>query len=98
MTDSLAAQYLLHHAHTDERRLVGRVIDAMRLRLEVGCLRLKNIGHPRLRIPIVERKPRALHLHHHPMTLLETVALLMKVDGKLERRIWHQRLGHRETL
>jgi len=43
-------------------------------------LRLKDILDEFLRVAIVERKPGALHLHHHAMTFLETVIGAVQID------------------
>ena len=55
----------------------------MRLRTVVARLRLEDVRHERLRVAIVEREPRALHLHHDAVAALERVRLVVDVDAAL---------------
>src|SRR3954462_13580141 len=59
---------------------------------EVTRFGLEDVGHPGLRIPVVEWKPGALDLDHDPVSPLERVALLMQIHGELQGRVWRQGL------
>src|SRR6185295_3024383 len=79
------------------RSKFGRVPDAMRLGVEVARFGLEDVGHPGLRVPVVERKPAALDLNHDPVSPLEGVALLMQIHGELQWGVWSQRLRGAEA-
>ena len=51
---------------------------------EIAGLRIENISNKRLRIPVNDRKPGALYLHHDPMPLTESVVLRMKAERVFE--------------
>src|SRR5262245_41482676 len=62
----------LQHEHAQGRSCVVRAINAVSGLAKVLGLGRRDV-HKRLRIPIHEREPRALHLDHHPMTAAESV-------------------------
>ena len=55
----------------------------MRLRFEIAVLRGEDVRNERLRIPVDEREPAALHLNHDAVALLESVILRVEVDDEL---------------
>ena len=70
----------------------------VRLRLEVARLRVEDVRHVCLRIPVVEREPRALHLHHDPVPLDEPVELLVQVHRERRHRVRGNRRRHGPAL
>ncbi len=76
----------------DEAGGVGRAVDALR-RLDVaGGRREEDIRHECLRVPVVERKPARLHLHHDAVTGKKDV-----IRGR-QRELVGQRLSRRNRL
>src|SRR6185436_10718966 len=59
-------------------------VNLVRRRSEVALFGVEDIGHEGLRVAIDDRKPRALHLHHHAMPLLERVVLRMQAPRVFE--------------
>src|SRR5215472_13138930 len=57
----------------DEGGVLGRVPDALRSPVKIRCLGGEDVRHKRLRVAVVEREERGLHLHHDAMTRLECV-------------------------
>src|SRR5258708_27741489 len=56
-----------HDRQLEEACLAGRMINTLRGFLGVCRLRPKNVRDERLRIPVVQREPAGLYLHHDPM-------------------------------
>src|ERR1039458_4249116 len=61
-------------------------------------LRLKDVRHELLRIPVVHREPRALHLHHDPVPLHKRVRIRVQIDRVLHRLARRHRLRLLETI
>src|SRR4051794_37433626 len=83
------------HPELDSGSVTRCMPDSMCLGLKVRCLGPEDVGHPRLRIPVVQWEPGALDLHHEPVALPEGVALLVQVHRKAQRtvRLKWPRLG-----
>ena len=71
---------LRHHQNLNTTRSIRAPIHALRRLHKLFRLRQRYI-HKGLRIPIYQREPRALHLHHNPVAGAERV-----ID------IWHLRI------
>jgi len=63
----------------DTRREFLRAIDSLCRFLVVRRCRFKNIRCILLRIAVDDREPRALHLHHDPMSFQEDMVVRVKV-------------------
>jgi hypothetical protein len=72
------------HLHFEPTGVSGCVPHALRRLHEVLFPRLEDIRHEGLRVPVEEREPAALHLHHDPMPALEGVQHILQ--GKFDRR------------
>src|SRR5579871_6968757 len=70
--------------YLNARWIFRRPVNRFRRLLVIRILRFKNVRHKFLRIPVVEREPRALHLHHDAVPLLEH--MIRAVQIYLERR------------
>src|SRR5438876_11205491 len=62
------------------RLIRRRTPHSVGLRAKIALLRLEDVRHPDLRIPVDDREPGALHLHHYPVSGLEAVTLGVQVD------------------
>src|ERR1019366_2369412 len=66
---------LPYHRQGQVRRILRRPVDHVRRLLEIRRGRHENVWNESLRIPVNDRKPGALHLHHDPMAAQEGVLL-----------------------
>src|SRR6185436_11813738 len=66
---------LYNYGHRNIRRILPRAKHLLRCACEVRLLRQKDVRHESLRVAIDHRKPRALHLHHYPVTLEEDMVV-----------------------
>ncbi len=73
-------------------------VDALRGRDEVGRLREKDVRHELLRVPIDDREPGALHLHHDAVPGLKRVIVGGKRNHVLDRNVRRQRGGPFDAL
>src|SRR5262249_33995449 len=66
--------------------------------LKIGFRCLKDARSKPLRIPVDDRKPRALHLHHDSVPFQKDVIVYRKADLIACDRVWSYRLGLLETV
>src|SRR5665213_3468170 len=59
-----AESKLRHYGQTDKARRPRRMPDALRCLLIVAGFRVEDVRHEGLRVAVVEREERRLHLHH----------------------------------
>src|ERR1700743_532866 len=76
-----------HDRQADITRRARRVPDALHCFLIVAGLRIKNVRHKGLRIAVVEREERRLHLHHDAVAALEGVVDHREAEGELRRLV-----------
>ena len=74
------------------RRVSCRAPDTVCLCSKIGRLRVEDVRHEDLRIAIIQREPRALHLHHDAVPLLEAIRLRRNMHRVLEHPIGRDRL------
>ena len=86
-----------HHGQFKPRSSLGRVIHALPGRLEIVRAGLINIDE-RLRVAVEQREPRALDLHHQPVTRPEDVADVVERKHDPRRLIGHERHGLLEAV
>jgi hypothetical protein len=82
---------ILYHRDAQVRRMLPGVPYAMNLSAEVIRSRFENVWNEALRIAIIERKPRALYLHHEPMSFPESVHLRVKIDSERNHSVRRDR-------
>src|SRR5213593_947609 len=95
MVDGDLSQY---HRKIHVTGFIRRMVDALRGLYVVAGLREKDIRNKRLRIAIVKRKPRRLHLHHNAMSRCEHVIHGGQSKGVGEWLSWRDRLRVFETF
>src|SRR6266852_9078605 len=76
-----APRAVRHNRNLHAGWIFCRPVNLLRGCLIIRFLRFKNIRHELLRIAVVQRKPRALNLHHTAMALLEHVIGRVQIDG-----------------
>src|SRR5262249_15676299 len=89
---------MLDDLYLHVRRPVLRAEDLLRRGAEIGLLRLEDVRHERMRIPIDEREPAALYLHANLVSLEESVILRVQVDHVLVGVVGNDRLRALEAL
>src|SRR5213593_1371423 len=95
MVDGDLSQY---HRKIHVTGFIRRMVDALRRLYVVAGLREKDIRDERLRIAIVKRKPRRLHLHHDAMPGFELVIYGGQSKRVGQCLIWRDRLRTFETF
>src|SRR5580658_1221921 len=99
MSDScpLPAHDSLHHPQLNPRPVRAAEIHALERLLEIVRQRLGNL-HKLLRIAVRQRKPRALHLHHNPVSLPPGMRDVRQIERDPVRLIRLKRRSLLETL
>ncbi len=88
----------IRHRQIQVRRILRRPKHRHRLRLIRTSRRRHNVLHIRLRIPVVQREPARLHLHHHPVPLQKRVVHPMQTPLVLRHLARLHRLRLRKAL
>jgi hypothetical protein len=78
--------------------VLGAIIEAVRGRLKIRLVRLKDVGHVLLGVAVDERKPRALYLHHEPVAGTERVQQVLQRNGHGRDLTRYKGPGLTETL
>src|SRR5277367_2869112 len=91
------AMRLRDYWEIDEGGVAGSVIDALRGFYVVGGLGVKNVGDEGLRVAVVEREERGLHLNHDAMAGEEDVVHGGQAEAIEQRLIGHDGFGMPEA-
>src|SRR5688500_7947533 len=75
-----------------------RPVHSLRSFLIVRSSRVENVLNPLLRIPVVQREPRALHLHHNAMALQKCMIVGMQADPVGRDLVHYDRLRTLKAL
>src|SRR5262249_16314759 len=86
-------EILTNDGERDVCRVLGGGVDALRRADEVLRGGFVDARHELLRIPIDDRKPRRLDLHHDSMALQEHVIVASQRDREICRLVGDERLG-----
>src|SRR5262245_25256654 len=81
-----------NHRQVDITRLTGSVVNALRRLHVVTGFREEDVRYERLRITVVQRKERRLHLNHDPVSGFEDVVGRRQREGKRQRLVWREGL------
>src|ERR1700747_231905 len=81
-----------HQRKLDEACLTSRVVDTLHSFPVIPGVGPEDVGHEGLRIPVIEREPAGLHLHHDAVSGQEDV-----VSGG-QRKFIEKRLIGRDGL
>src|ERR1035437_6179520 len=81
-----------HHQYFNAGCRVFLMKYLFRSLLKILGLRIRNVGED-LWVPVCQRKPRALHLHHDAMAAAEGVEQIRHREVDVSLFAWRQRLG-----
>src|SRR5262249_1958615 len=82
----------------NEARLPGSVVHSLDRFSVISGLGPEDIRNERLWVPVIQREPARLHLHHHAMTRKEDVVRGRQRKAIQQRLVGFDRFGPLQTL